>query len=199
MGGGAKSAWRTWRWLTLALIVIVILFSMIASNKEVFHQSYSFAPGGTGQASFVTPPFELKGRESNVELDIKTDLSDSWAYFNMALINEQTGNTFDFGRDVSFYRDSDGNEGSPDNKVRIPSVPSGRYYLRVEPEMDKKGSIMHYDLSVRRDVPTYTFFWIAGILLLIPPMFKQVRSAGFETARWRESDYGTSSGTGGDE
>jgi hypothetical protein len=51
------------------------------------------------------------------------------------LINDQTGQTFDFGREVSYYHDSDGSEGSRNNSVIVPSVPSGQYYLRVEPEM----------------------------------------------------------------
>ena len=48
---------------------------------------------------------------SNVEVSIRTDLNNNWAYFNFALINEDTGQDFDFGREVSYYRDSDGSEG----------------------------------------------------------------------------------------
>ena len=58
-------------------------------------------------------PFELTGRTSNVEISIRTDLNNNWAYFNFALINEGTGQDFDFGREVSYYRDSDGSEGKP--------------------------------------------------------------------------------------
>ena len=154
-------------------------------------------PGPKTDSSFVTPEFELSGRDSNVELSIRTDLSDNWAYFNFALINEQTGQAFDFGREVSYYRDSDGTEGKPNDSVIIPRVPSGKYYLRVEPEMDSKNMrSMRYELSIQRDVPTHTFFWIAAALLLIPPMFNTIRAASFETARWRESDYAP--GGGGD-
>jgi hypothetical protein len=149
-------------------------------------------------AAFVTPTFELTGRQSNVELSIRTDLNDNWAYFNFALINEDTGQDFDFGREVSYYRDSDGSEGSPNDSVIVPRVPSGKYYLRVEPEMESRiYQSMHYELSIHRDVPTHTFFWIAALLMLIPPIFITVRAATFESARWRESDYapaGASSG-----
>jgi hypothetical protein len=199
--GSTGSAWRTWLWLMVALLVAMFLYMVTSSNKEVFSQNYSFAPGGVSQASFVTPEFELKGRDTNVEFQLKTDLRDSWAYFNFALINQDTGNAFDFAREVSYYKNSDESEGSPNNSVRVPSVPSGRYYLRVEPEMDPKGSIIHYELTIRRDAPTYTFFWIAALLLLIPPILMHFRKASFETTRWRESDYGTSSSSsfGGDD
>ena len=43
----------------------------------------------------------------NVELDTSTDLSNSWAYFNYALINSETGQAYDFGREVSYYYGSD--------------------------------------------------------------------------------------------
>ena len=38
--------------------------------------------------AFVTPTFQLDGRNSNVELAIHTDLDNNWVYFNFALINE---------------------------------------------------------------------------------------------------------------
>ena len=61
----------------------------------------------------------------------------------------------------------------------------------VEPEMDRGAIPVSYQLIVRRDVPNNMWFWMAGLFLLIPPIFKTVRSAGFESRRWRESDYGS--------
>ena len=93
-----------------------------------------YSQGVKSDSAFVTPPYHLDGRNS-VELSLHTDLDNNWAYFNFALINEQTGQAFDFGREVSYYHDSDGSEGSRSNSVIVPSVPPGHYYLRVEPEM----------------------------------------------------------------
>jgi hypothetical protein len=170
-------------------------------GHDVFQQSYTFSPLRTADAAFVTSPFQLTGRDSNVEVAIKTNLSNNWAYFSFALINEDTGQAFDFAREVSYYRDSDGDEGSPANSVMIPFVPSGKYYLRVEPEMDRGATPMSYQLIVRRDVPNHIFFWLAAALLLIPPIIKTIRAAGFESQRWRESDYGSalSKFSGGDD
>jgi hypothetical protein len=187
--GTIGSAWRTWLWLNVALVAIVLFFSISSAGHEVFEQKYSFSPVRTSDAAFVTSPFQLTGRDSNIEVAIKTDLINNWAYFNFALINEDTGQAFDFAREVSYYRDSDGNEGSPSNSVLIPSVPSGKYYLRVEPEMDRGAAPMSYELIVRRDVPNNTFFFVAAGLLLIPPIVKTVRRSSFEAQRWRESDY----------
>jgi hypothetical protein len=133
-----------------------------------------------------------------VELSIHTDLDNNWAYFGFALINDQTGQTFDFAREVSYYHDSDGSEGSRNNSVIVPSVPSGQYYLRVEPEMARGSPFVAYDLTLRRNVPNYGFFGIAALLLIIPPLLTTIRKGSFEAARWRESDYAPRSSGGGD-
>ncbi len=109
---------------------------IISPGRVAFSDHYAYSQGvKPSDSAFVTPTFQLDGRNSNVELTIHTDLDNNWAYFNFALINDQTGQTFDFAREVSYYHDSDGSEGSRNNSVIVPSVPSGQYYLRVEPEM----------------------------------------------------------------
>jgi hypothetical protein len=131
-------------------------------------------------------------------VSIYTDLYNNWAYFNLALINEATGQGYDFGREVSYYtgRDSDGtwSEGNPRDHAIIPEVQPGRYYLRVEPEMPKNAASMIYTLEIKRAVPSAAFFWIATALLLIPPVWATWRAAAFETRRWAQSDYAHSSG-----
>jgi len=172
----------------------MFFFTISSRRDQVFSDRYTFAPGPGEEPSFVTPVFELKGRPSNVELNIQTDLDNSWAYFNLALINQDTGHAWDFGREVSYYHGVDGgenwSEGKSTDSVRIPSVPSGRYYLRIEPELDPKhAGAMSYEVTVRRDVPSYLFFLLAMALLAIPPLLTTMRIGAFETARWRESDY----------
>ncbi|MBZ5612005.1 MAG: DUF4178 domain-containing protein [Acidobacteriia bacterium] len=197
--GKVGPAWRTWLWLNVALFAIMMLFSVSRANRQVFAENYTYYSGHSTEAAFVTPTFELTGRDSSVEVGIHTDLDNNWIYFSFALINEDSGQAYDFGREVSYYHDSDGTEGGRNNSVVIPAVPAGKYYLRVEPETSPSAAAVGYQLAVRRDVPTYTLFWIAAALLLIPPILKSVRSAGFETRRWRESDYApaASSDSGG--
>ena len=189
-----RAAWRTWLWLMVGLSALFFAFIIGSARREVFQQQFTFAPGTATEPSFVTPVFELTGRTSNVALYIHTDLDNNWAYFNLALIDEQSGHAFDFGREVSYYHDSDGSEGGRNDHVLIPSVPSGRYYLRVEPEMNPKSTVpMNYEIIVRRDVPNYSFFILAALFLLIPPVAISLRARGFESTRWRESDFAPSS------
>jgi hypothetical protein len=205
-GGSIGSSWRTWLWLNVALAALAFLFMVISPGRVAFSDHYVYSQGVktdvafANTEAFVTPTFQLDGRKSNVELSIHTDLNNNWVYFNFALINNQTGETFDFAREVSYYHDSDGSEGSRDNSVIVPSVPSGQYYLRVEPEMERGSPFVAYDLRLRRNVPNYGFFGVAALLLIIPPLVTTIRRGSFEAARWRESDYApsqSSSNSGG--
>jgi hypothetical protein len=185
--------WRVCLNLLSAVILLAIFFYMTAGQESVFERQYSFTPRTGGEASFVTDEFEVTGHPSNVEVSIRTDLQNNWAYFNLALINEATGRGYDFGREVSYYsgRDSDGSwtEGGRNDSAIVPSVAPGRYYLRVEPEMDKNASSMLYTLEVKRSVPSMGLFLIAGSLLLIPPIFFTWRAAAFEGKRWAQSNF----------
>ncbi len=55
---------------------------------------------------------------------------------------------------------------------------------------------MSYSVTMRRDVPNYSFFLIAFVLLILPPIFSTMRIGSFEKARWRESDFAPSPGGG---
>jgi len=186
--GQASSMWRVCLNLLSAVILLAIIVYMVAGQESVFQHQYSYAPRAGAEASFVTDTFEVKGHPSNVEVSLHTNLRNNWAYFSLALINESTGQGYDFGREVSYYKGDD-SEGSPNDSVIVPSVAPGRYYLRVEPEMAKNSPSMIYTLEIKRSVPSAAFFWIAAALLLIPPVLMTWRAASFERRRWSESDF----------
>lgn len=193
--------------LFAAIIIILMAVRFSAGTPAtVFSQPYAFTPPGSDSAAFVTPVFPVAGRTSNLEVEIATDLNDSWAYFNLSLINEQTGRALDFGREVSYYsgRDEDGfwSEGEQTDRSYLPAVPAGNYFLRVQPEGAPAGSRMvGYTIRLRRDVPRVTFYLLALGLLAVVPFVAVVRMTAFEGARWKESDYAPSgsSGSSGDD
>jgi hypothetical protein len=55
-------------------------------------------------------------------------------------------------------------------------------------------------VRVVRDVPTWTWFAIAVVLIAIPPVRTALRAARFEGTRWQESDHpSTAAGSGDDD
>jgi hypothetical protein len=159
----------------------------------VFRQSYVFQPTSGQEASFMTPVFELTGRTSNIEVASSAAINNQWIYLNYALINDESGQAYDFGREVSYYHgyDSDGSwsEGSSHDTVYVPAVPSGHYYLRIEPESDRKLGPISYSVTVTRDVPVLSLYLIAFLALLVPALLISWRAFNFEQMRWSESDH----------
>ena len=200
-GQSAPRVYALFAWFIAAAIAIQFFAVNLASNKVVYQADYSYrpaassvyghAPADTVEKSFVTPVFEIPGRRSNVAFETHADVSNNWIYLNLALINDETGEAYDFGREISYYsgRDSDGSwsEGSQNDEAILAAVPPGRYYLRVEPE----GGVapLSYSIRVVRDVPRWTFFWLALAALVVFPAFVLWRRRAFEVRRWAESDH----------
>jgi hypothetical protein len=188
--------WLAFVGFLVVLVVMFIAFESFAGNDRVIEDYYVFDTKTRGEASFVTDVFQLKGHTSNLELTTSADVDNNWIYVNYALINQDTGQAYDFGREVSYYHgyDSDGSwsEGSRTDTVAIPTVPPGNYYLRIEPESDFGRGTIRYWISAKRDVPQPSFFGLALLALLVPAGLITWRSMNFEHLRWAESDYGSS-------
>jgi hypothetical protein len=174
------------------LLFMLMLRLGTAGKSTPFSGGYRFDPRTGDTAAFVTEVFELNGRASNVELRVDTDLDQDNAYFHMALLPETGGKGFEAGRDVGYYHGYEGgeswSEGSSRDRVILPRVAPGRYYLRVEPEHAGLKPVI-YTVTVRRDVPRWWPFLIALLVLAVPPVLVMVMRGTFESQRWAESDY----------
>ena len=117
------------------------------------------------------------------------ELANDWLYLNLALVNASTGEAIVAGRELETET-----SGTLTETVTLPRVPPGRYFLRIEPEMEANSPMLrynavHYDIEVWRDVPHYLLFWLAVPLMAVPALWRAIRKASFETSRWQESDY----------
>jgi ribosomal protein S27E len=203
-GGTAGRMWRTAALLVALATVLWVAHLTTAREKVAFAQVFTFDPRGTQDSSFVTPVFELDGRPSAVRVETAADVDNQWVGIGYALVNEDTGRSYEFAREVSYYHGIDEgeswSEGSRADGVTLPRIPSGRYFLRVEPESDRAGRPVRYRVRVIRDVPTSTWFLAALVLIVIPPIASTWRSATFERRRWAESDHAPAdASTGGDD
>jgi hypothetical protein len=194
VAGKTSQVWQAFALFAVLLLGLMMVYDMSAKREPVFHGAYQLNPGEPkGEASFVTEPFELKGRTSTVEVSTSSNVRNNWIYINYALINQDTGQAWDFGREVSYYYgyDSDGSwsEGKPNDSVIVPSVPAGNYYLRIEPEVNPLHPMISYSVDVRRDVPVAGFFGLGFLALLIPAILISFRAFNFERERWSESDH----------
>jgi hypothetical protein len=202
--------WVAFAALAVFLLVLMAVFDMRAKKEPVLEETYQYNRADLkGEPSFVSDEFALGGGTSNVQVKTSAPVDNHWIYLNYALINQDTGQAWDFGREVSYYHgyDSDGSwsEGKRTDSVVIPSVPPGHYYLRIEPEVDPTLPATPYSVSVIRDVPVFGIYGIAFLALLVPVVIISFRAYTFERSRWSESDHppmelsSMSSGSGDDE
>ncbi|HKV64568.1 MAG TPA: DUF4178 domain-containing protein [Candidatus Acidoferrum sp.] len=186
--------WAAFAAFAVFLLVLMAVFDMRAKKEPVLQETYQFNRAeAKGDPSFVSDEFALGGGTSTVQVKTSAPVDNHWIYLNYALINQDTGQAWDFGREVSYYHgyDSDGSwsEGSRTDSVVIPSVPAGHYYLRIEPEVDPSLPTTPYSVTVVRDVPVFGIYGIAFLALLVPVVVISFRAYTFERSRWSESDH----------
>jgi hypothetical protein len=186
--------WVAFAAFAVLLLVLMAGFDTRAKKEPVFNHTYQYNRAeAKSEPSFVSDEFELTGGTATVEVKTFAPVDNHWIYLNYALINQDSGQAWDFGREVSYYYgyDSDGSwhEGKQADEVVIPSVPAGHYYLRIEPEVDPALPAISYTVDVIRDVPVPGIYGIALVALLLPALVISWRAYTFERSRWSESDH----------
>jgi hypothetical protein len=184
-----KGVWPVFALLAALLLLLFIGREMVAARERVFSQAYNFRGPASGEAAFVSEPFAVTS-PGTLQIDISAGVENSWLYLDLALINLDTGTALNVSRELGYYSGvEDGeswSEGSRTTSIRLPTVPAGQYYLRIDPESP---AATRYAISVRRDVPMVVPYGIVFLLLLVPPILMTIRPMNFEYKRWQESDY----------
>jgi hypothetical protein len=118
-------------------------------------------------------------------------VENSWLEAEITLVNEQTGAEQDLNLGVEYYYGyEDGeswSEGSRKSEEMLSAVPEGRYHLVIVPM--KPTETANFEVWVKRDIPTWSNFWIALGLIFLIPTYQQYRKDSFEKQRWMNSDY----------
>jgi hypothetical protein len=199
-------------WTNYALFVslaflITLIFSMFSQNKVVLAQAFTYGENQK-ERSVVSNYFDLEGRTSNVVVELRCDgLSNRWASVAATLVNDTTNDAIDFWLDTQYYGGVDDgeawHEGDGTAEVIVPEVPSGHYYLRLDPESGRNENpdrydpnkpepgarVFEYRITVTRDHTRWSFFWWTVFLLLPLPIIESIRSSSFENRRWMDSDH----------
>lgn len=131
--------------LYLASILLLILMSWSCSrNKgqgEAMRWDLKTVPGVAAAAEHIvlTEPFQISqaGRQVAVEWELSANVDNSWLGADVSMINEETGQAYTFGLEVSYYSGVDDgeswSEGSRSNSTVVPEIPAGKYVVRIEP------------------------------------------------------------------
>ncbi|MBN8530891.1 MAG: DUF4178 domain-containing protein [Alphaproteobacteria bacterium] len=174
----------------LTLLVVIHVFTLFSSANQVALEQTIALSGGKSQV-VVSPPFRLEKSVANVELISRAMLTNQWAETDFTLINEDTGKIYNFVQGIEYYegRDSDGawSEGSRSTSSTLSAIPGGRYRLTAETESN--ASVVPVQVTLKRDVPIWSNFFLACGAVLLWFGWEWLRDRSFETRRWSNSDF----------
>jgi hypothetical protein len=154
-------------------VLLHVLFLITAQNKPVL-DSGPRSTGEARQSNWISEPFELSGRRSNVQVKAETSLSNQWLGFELALVNKSSGKVFHIYEDAAYWYGYDGgeswSEGTPRPDFYFSSIPAGTYVLEVMTYADAPN--LRYRLVLRRDVPRGSYLlYILIAFAALPALF----------------------------
>jgi hypothetical protein len=190
-----RSAWRVLAPALLALVVLAAAVSASLAHQTALAVDVPLGATGEG-AVFVSEPFELPAWRQAVEIRARAACENSWVGLDVALINDDSGESDAVGIDLSYYHGYDEGEawaeGSRKGSELIGKVKRGRYVLRVEPQVGRDGTGQVPE-SAHVEVVRGVFLWppllLALFAMLVYPVYAGFRSVGFERRRWESSDH----------
>jgi Zn-finger nucleic acid-binding protein len=195
------SFYYTYGLIPLLLLFVVAIFMIPFSgfgSTPLPNQQIVIPPMQNPQApqAMFSQPFELKGNR-NVRITASAPVNNSFADLDIDLINEQNNEVESVNVPIEYYSgtDSDGawTEGSQTQDATMSSLPAGRYTLRVEGTWQNWQQPMPVMVKVEQNVNRGVNFFCALIVLLIVPVLALFRKIAFESSRWKDSMFGSSS------
>lgn len=171
-------------------IILHMIFAANSSNQKVIEESFD-QNDMQANKMFKTQSFELSGGTKNVQVDLYAPISNDWFFGEFSLINELTNEEIVFTKEIEYYSGYDGgeswSEGSSEGEAFLSSIPEGKYHINIYPEFSLSNHI--FRITVIRDVPFSSNFWILLFCLLLFPIGYFIYKHQMERARWRDSDF----------
>lgn len=175
--------------MLVALVFMVqIYFSNSAKQEVIINQTYYKNDLPKDEKVFVTEPFTLTGTKS-LTLKVKAPVDNDWFYADFVLVNETTGEEYNFSQEVAYYHgydDGTWSEGSTVGEAFLSSVPEGRYHIVIFPEFSITPS---FNVLVVHDVSMPSNMLLTVVALCIFPIGFYIYKRQRDVKRWSESDY----------
>lgn len=175
----------------LFLAVVYLVTAGMAEKKLVYEQSFVML--GDQQNAYLSTPFTLTKKRSNLEIEIDANVSNSWFELSGILVNTKTGAEYEFSKGVEYYFGvSDGeswSEGSRTATVLLNEIPAGEYILRFSPASEAYNQLREFYVKAVADVPPGRNFFIVAVLMLLPFGLVYFFVFNRERKRWEYSAF----------
>lgn len=175
-------------------VAILILLSYWFLNKdriaqEVINTSIPFE--NYISKDYLSPSFELEGSSAPLQISVASNVDNSWANVQVALINEKTNEEVYASKDIEYYHGyTDGEswtEGSTSEDFNICGVAAGKYHLVITPlkaPEDSSNNLIHIKATWNK--PSLRNFFMTLLFMVIFIVIVYYISKNFEEKRWGE-------------
>ncbi len=192
----AKPWARTWRVWLVACGVIVLIHGVSVMSSPGTEVVRCETPPELLARPVVSASFHLDVAIANVEIETHASVDQGDLDLEGALVNDRTGETFEFEQSLSYYHgtDSDGAwyEGSHTHRVLLPSVPGGDYHLTYQ--VSQASQRRNLTVQVRRAVSNWGNFWLALLAVTLYPFHLAYLRSMFASLRRQASSSNDNSG-----
>lgn len=176
--------------LAAILFILVHLFIDLRGTpaQVVLSNTYTFSDTSKN-IEVTSEPFELKNFRTNVGIDISSDVMNNWVALNYALVNTETGQEYNAGKDLEYYSGTDDgeswSEGSSSYDHLFTAVPKGKYVLNIEAEKGTDaGLVSSIYVKAQAGSKRALNFWFPFIIILSWPVILLIRNYSREQERW---------------
>ncbi|POY39925.1 hypothetical protein C3L50_08830 [Flavobacterium alvei] len=180
--------------ITFCVVALLILLTNWYLNKDrveqnVLNTEFPFEQYTT--KDYVTPSFELKGSAAPLSIRVHSEVDNSWANVQIALINETTGEEIYANKDIEYYHGyTDGEnwtEGNTTEEFNICGVAAGKYHLTITP-MKATEDFQNQKIQIQANwsSPSSRNVWMVYIFMTVFVIGMYYLEKNFEQKRWNE-------------
>lgn len=178
--------------LTFCVVAVLILLTNWYLNKDRAEQNVLNTEIPFDQFTtkdYVTPSFDLKGSAAPLSIRVNSNVDNSWANVQVALINETTGEEIYANKDIEYYHGyTDGEnwtEGNTTEEFNICGVAAGKYHLAVTP-MKAPEDLQNQTVQIQAtwSSPSNRNIWMVCIFMTVFVIGMYYLEKNFEERRW---------------
>ncbi len=184
-----------------AIVFCIFLLMIITTNwyiykdqaeQIVFEKTVAFTDFNNKEITGES--FVLKGGSAPMTIKVSTNVDNSWANVDVALVDEKTNDEIHANKDIEYYSGyEDGEswtEGSQSEKFNICGVKGGKYHLLITP-LKAPEDIKNNAITIKAvwNEPSSRNVWIIAIFMIVVYIVIRYFKINFEKARWEDSSY----------
>ncbi|WP_442786859.1 DUF4178 domain-containing protein [Flavobacterium suncheonense] len=175
-------------------ILMLISHGFIYANQnqtDILREDLTFTASNNKEV--VSKSFELQGGSAPMTISVSSNVDNSWANVQLALVNENTGEERYASKDIEYYHGYSGGEnwteGSTQEEFNICGVSQGRYHIVITPQKAPE-DFLNDRLSVQVvwNTSSMSNVWMVIFFMGILSAALYFLNKYFEQQRWADSD-----------